>query len=67
MKSSSPRNFQLAFLLSGLPAHLIISIGDRLSESDTVTGLSFDSRRVVHGDIFFALTGGEKDGHDYIP
>ena len=27
------------------------------------TGISFDSRTVCPGDLFFALTGGERDGH----
>ncbi|MGY4707828.1 UDP-N-acetylmuramoyl-L-alanyl-D-glutamate--2,6-diaminopimelate ligase [Candidatus Bipolaricaulota sp. J31] len=32
-----------------------------------VSGLSWDSRGVVPGDLFFALTGKKHDGHDFIP
>ena len=32
-----------------------------------VSGLSWDSRRVAPGDLFFALPGKRRDGHDFIP
>lgn len=31
-----------------------------------ITGLSADSREVKRGDLFFCLTGGKLDGHDYV-
>ena len=35
------------------------------TETVSVTGVSFDSRKVQPGDLFVALVG-ENDGHDYI-
>jgi UDP-N-acetylmuramoyl-L-alanyl-D-glutamate--2,6-diaminopimelate ligase len=32
-----------------------------------VNGLAFDSRQVKSGDLFFALEGGNSDGHKFIP
>ena len=32
-----------------------------------VTGITLDSRAVNPGNLFVAMTGGSKDGHDYIP
>ncbi len=31
-----------------------------------IRGISYDSRRVAPGDLFFALRGASSDGHDYI-
>ena len=31
-----------------------------------ITGITIDSRKVVRGDIFFALKGENTDGHNYI-
>ncbi|SVE53730.1 uncharacterized protein METZ01_LOCUS506584, partial [marine metagenome] len=31
-----------------------------------ITGITIDSRKVVRGDIFFALKGESTDGHNYI-
>jgi UDP-N-acetylmuramoyl-L-alanyl-D-glutamate--2,6-diaminopimelate ligase len=31
-----------------------------------ITGLSYDSRQVRKGDVFFAVPGGKVDGHDFI-
>ncbi len=67
MKSSDSRRVKLEYLLASLPEGLVIDIRGRLSSSGAISGLSFDSRRVERGDLFFALTGGEKDGHAYIP
>ncbi|MBL7214310.1 MAG: UDP-N-acetylmuramoyl-tripeptide--D-alanyl-D-alanine ligase [Phycisphaerae bacterium] len=39
-----------------------IFIGDGAS---SVTGVSIDSRTIREGDIFFAIRGGNFDGHDY--
>lgn len=32
-----------------------------------ISGLSLDSRKVAHGDAFFALSGAQQDGRDFIP
>ena len=42
--------------------------GELLSgvRDDTVTGVSTDSRRAGRGDVFFALSGKNGDGHDFI-
>ncbi|HOV43457.1 MAG TPA: Mur ligase domain-containing protein, partial [Syntrophothermus lipocalidus] len=32
-----------------------------------ITGVSLNSRRSGHGDVFFALKGDRHDGHDFIP
>ena len=32
-----------------------------------VTGIAWDSRRVKPGDLFFALPGTRRDGHEFIP
>ncbi|MCP4314094.1 MAG: UDP-N-acetylmuramoyl-L-alanyl-D-glutamate--2,6-diaminopimelate ligase [Bacteroidetes bacterium] len=37
------------------------------STAKEVSGISFDSRKVVPGDLFVAIRGTGSDGHDYIP
>ena len=40
----------------------------RLSGEDRrFTGCSYDSRAVQHGELFIALRGPQRDGHDFIP
>jgi UDP-N-acetylmuramoyl-L-alanyl-D-glutamate--2,6-diaminopimelate ligase len=48
-------------LVRNLPQHSIIGPKDAI-----ITGLSYDSRSVESGHIFFALTGLHSDGHTYI-
>ncbi len=60
MGVSLKKSFQLHELMSGLPG--LLATGD----SATVTGLACDSRKLVSGDLFFALPGSACDGQDYI-
>ncbi|MGI8427598.1 MAG: UDP-N-acetylmuramoyl-L-alanyl-D-glutamate--2,6-diaminopimelate ligase [Actinomycetota bacterium] len=43
-------------------------MGGELTESmpePQITGLSYDSRRVTRGDLFFSIPGSNSDGHDF--
>jgi UDP-N-acetylmuramoyl-L-alanyl-D-glutamate--2,6-diaminopimelate ligase len=45
---------------------LIQSIGLTCSYNIDIYGLAFDSRKVKKGFLFFAISGNESDGHNYI-
>jgi UDP-N-acetylmuramoyl-L-alanyl-D-glutamate--2,6-diaminopimelate ligase len=58
----------LSALLGALPPELRVdgcasSAAERELE---IRGISYDSRRVEAGDLFFALRGGSSDGHDFL-
>jgi len=59
---------RLAALLDALPDEL--RTRDTKSAADAraleIRGISYDSRRVEAGDLFFALRGAASDGHDYL-
>lgn len=38
----------------------------RMEADPVIRGISYDSRKVAPGDLFFALRGAVSDGHDYI-
>ncbi len=41
-------------------------VKDERPEPDVISGVSTDSRDVKPGDVFFALTGDNFDGHDFV-
>lgn len=49
--------------LSSIAQHLGIS-GSTLDIS--ITGMALDSRKVVEGDLFVAIEGAQRDGHEFI-
>jgi UDP-N-acetylmuramoyl-L-alanyl-D-glutamate--2,6-diaminopimelate ligase len=59
---------RLSALLSALPAEPgRPAFGNSGPGADPVIrGLAYDSRRVKAGDLFFALRGGDVDGHDFL-
>jgi len=54
------------------PPHTLRELAERVGghvEGDPsvrVTGVTHDSRRVRHGDLFAAIPGFERDGHAYV-
>jgi UDP-N-acetylmuramoyl-L-alanyl-D-glutamate--2,6-diaminopimelate ligase len=44
----------------------ILELRDASAEDPVITGLSYDSRRVLPGNIYFALPGIHTDGHRFI-
>lgn len=42
-------------------------VADNRQEKDVVSGVSTDSRTVKPGDVFFALSGENFDGHSFVP
>jgi UDP-N-acetylmuramoyl-L-alanyl-D-glutamate--2,6-diaminopimelate ligase len=58
----------LSELLDALPAELRGDDGasNPAARAIEIRGISYDSRRVEAGDLFFALRGGASDGHDYL-
>ena len=58
----------LAELLGGVPAHTFrVKVDAKAADGATVTGLSYDSRQVKPGHIFFALRGVHSDGASFAP
>jgi len=59
---------RLSALLDALPREL--RVNDRAfpaaASEREVRGITYDSRRVEAGDLFFALRGAAADGHDYL-
>jgi UDP-N-acetylmuramoyl-tripeptide--D-alanyl-D-alanine ligase len=56
------KNVNLKTILSKLPEFEILNY-----EDVAISGVSYDSRTVEEGDIFFPLKGENFDGHDFIP
>ena len=58
---------RLSELLSSLPSGMLRETADLAAAQDpNIRGIAYDSRRVAAGDLFFALSGSEVDGHDFI-
>ena len=45
------------------PTKSLVILGE--SQDIDITGLNFDSRKVVAGDLYFCITGHVHDGHEY--
>jgi UDP-N-acetylmuramoyl-L-alanyl-D-glutamate--2,6-diaminopimelate ligase len=59
---------RLSELLAALPAPLAPrSVDAGRADDPVIRGLTYDSRRVSPGDLFFALRGAAADGHDFLP
>ncbi|MEN4013641.1 MAG: UDP-N-acetylmuramoyl-L-alanyl-D-glutamate--2,6-diaminopimelate ligase [Chloroflexota bacterium] len=54
-------------ILSLLQQTTLIPLSVRNLTGVVVNGIRFDSRQVTQGDLFVALSGGNTDGHRYIP
>ena len=55
-------------MMSGIDLQTLAAANDAVFTGDNamVTGVCIDSRKVVDGDIFVALTGAQSDGHEYV-
>jgi len=62
-----PATPRLSTLFRSLPANLSWQTGDLHRLEIAVGGMAIDSRQVKPGDVFFALVGGNIDGHRFIP
>jgi UDP-N-acetylmuramoyl-L-alanyl-D-glutamate--2,6-diaminopimelate ligase len=59
---------RLSALLDALPLELRVEgcASDASVRELEIRGISYDSRRVEVGDLFFALRGASSDGHDFL-
>lgn len=63
----SPSPVKLKYLLDNIPEGLASPVNPVPSADVLIAGLAYDSRHLRSGDLFFALVGGETDGHRFIP
>jgi len=56
---------RIAAVMSATHAQMATSAGS-ISEQETASGYSIDSRTVGRGELFFAVKGERLDGHDYV-
>jgi UDP-N-acetylmuramoyl-tripeptide--D-alanyl-D-alanine ligase len=54
---------KLADLLDAVPGSRVLAVGP--TADDGFTRASTDSRDITGGELFFAITGGPRDGHDF--
>jgi UDP-N-acetylmuramoyl-tripeptide--D-alanyl-D-alanine ligase len=52
--------------LSTVAAVIGARVGSTLPQAVTATGYSIDTRSLEPGDLFFALKGGARDGHEFV-
>jgi UDP-N-acetylmuramoyl-L-alanyl-D-glutamate--2,6-diaminopimelate ligase len=57
---------RLTQLLQSLPEPTEFSVISTGGADAVISGLAYDSRQVIPGDLFFALVGGNQDGHRFI-
>jgi UDP-N-acetylmuramoyl-L-alanyl-D-glutamate--2,6-diaminopimelate ligase len=57
---------KLAYLQQSLQSDILKTPSKSFGEEIQISGLSYDSRHIRSGDLFFALTGEVTDGHRYI-
>jgi UDP-N-acetylmuramoyl-tripeptide--D-alanyl-D-alanine ligase len=48
-------------------AEILAAIGGQGRADFCATGIAFDTRTLAPGDLFFALPGETRDGHDFVP
>jgi len=59
---------RLSALIDALPNTLAprLVVPPEAEDDPVIRGIAYDSRRVVPGDLFFALRGADADGHDHL-
>lgn len=57
---------RLSELIAALPANLTPAPPPELGDDPVIRGVTYDSRDVAPGDLFFALPGAVVDGHAYL-
>ncbi|MBQ4471761.1 MAG: UDP-N-acetylmuramoyl-tripeptide--D-alanyl-D-alanine ligase [Alphaproteobacteria bacterium] len=48
------------------PMEIQLALNTSVDQSIVATGVQFNSKEIVAGDLFIALTGGKTDGHKYV-